>query len=589
MFIITLVRKSVFFLGISLFCATFCSLNLYGTHILGAEMSYYCSNPRTNTYTISLIVSIDCSGSPEAELDDPAVVGIFDDQQRIQREYGKFGIVPMVRSKTDTVVEQVWNSCGPSENLCILKGYYTGVVVLPPRTGGYILAYQRCCRTGGIVNITDPLAAGTTIRLVITEAGLARKNSGPQISSYSQTLFCSGENFELFSPVMDTYDVEKGKLEFSFYAPNLGADTSYSKPSTPVVPLTDSVSYKSGFFSTHPFGSTGNILLDNKSGKLTGRSELNSSFLVGVKIRELDKDGVLLSETHREFSLHFNACSGGVHAGFDYKLNLCADTVELKLFDRSILNGQNRNDFYYKITTHKDSFTVRDLNPVFKINGREGVIKILQYLETDSSCFDVEVEEIPFWNIKPIPFEGQFKICAGDTISVIQDYSAVPDYEWFPKTNLSCDRCAYSEFWPKKSTSYQLVTKYKECLRMDSFFIEVKKCPIQEKKKDPELDSLMQTHLYEGISAKLESSIPKFRIWPNPFIDQLVIQFPEVFWNEKNIWIEIYRPDGKLIFKNRFEPMEYEVIESGTLVGSGILYLKIECGSVIEWHKLIQK
>jgi hypothetical protein len=51
----------------------------------------------------------------------------------------------------------------PPQNICIEKAIYTKDLTLSPLAGGYHLAYQRCCRAGGINNLGNASNEGITI------------------------------------------------------------------------------------------------------------------------------------------------------------------------------------------------------------------------------------------------------------------------------------------------------------------------------------------------------------------------------------------------------------------------------------------
>ena len=74
------------------------------SHIVGGEMTYRCLGG--NRYEVRLTLRRDCfNGSPEAEFDDPANIGIFDGNGVILRDLGKFGVIQMPFRKDGTLNE----------------------------------------------------------------------------------------------------------------------------------------------------------------------------------------------------------------------------------------------------------------------------------------------------------------------------------------------------------------------------------------------------------------------------------------------------------------------------------------------------
>ena len=80
------------------------------SHIVGGEMTYRCLGG--NRYEVRLTLRRDCfNGSPEAEFDDPANIGIFDGNGVILRDLGKFGVIQMPFRKDDTLNEILKTEC----------------------------------------------------------------------------------------------------------------------------------------------------------------------------------------------------------------------------------------------------------------------------------------------------------------------------------------------------------------------------------------------------------------------------------------------------------------------------------------------
>ena len=139
----------------------------FATHIIGGEMNYQCLG--NNDYQISLTVYRDCFLG-EAPLDDTAYVAIFD------REGKLVETLPILLGSIDSI-QQLDACLLIPPNICVETTTYIDTVNLLPQTGGYHLAYQRCCRNETILNIIDPLNTGATYDILLTEAAMLSCNN----------------------------------------------------------------------------------------------------------------------------------------------------------------------------------------------------------------------------------------------------------------------------------------------------------------------------------------------------------------------------------------------------------------------------
>ena len=162
-------------------------LTIRATHIVGGEMNYTCLG--NNEYEITLTIFRDCyNGNPNAWFDNPASIGVFDAQNNLLQEV----LVPLMNNDTlDPVLTSECLVVPP--NVCVHTTTYRTVINLPPITGGYQLAYQRCCRNQTIVNIVDPLDTGATYGVTISERALEECNSNPKFQQWPPIYICVNE------------------------------------------------------------------------------------------------------------------------------------------------------------------------------------------------------------------------------------------------------------------------------------------------------------------------------------------------------------------------------------------------------------
>ncbi len=155
---------------------TFFQINsLIASHIVGGEIFY--DYLGANQYKISIVLYRDCN-STGAVYDDPLSLGIFSNTGTLL--YNELISFP----GSTNVPITFSNPCvTPPNDICIEKAIYTTILNLPPRVGGYTLAYQRCCRGPNVINLLYPDQTGLTLMAHIP--GLEtnfQQNSSPRFT-----------------------------------------------------------------------------------------------------------------------------------------------------------------------------------------------------------------------------------------------------------------------------------------------------------------------------------------------------------------------------------------------------------------------
>jgi len=300
------------------------SLSFYqasGSHIVGGEVTYqylYDSiSAQTNVtyykYQVNVIIYEDClNGQPLAiQQDNPAYFGVF---------YGTGQIFEMDTSENAgdkaipyassiPVPANFANACVTKiPATCLLKKTFSKTYMLPASSSGYIVAYQRCCRNGATVNITDPANNGATYfctipPMPVTNTSAVFRNYPPQIICLNNPLFYDHS----------ATDADGDSLSYEFCPACIGADQTDIKPppSPPdqLPPLYyDSVTYNFGFSSKTPITSYPEIQIDPVTGLITGTPSRVGRYLVTVCCHEW-RDGFLINTLKREFQFVVTPCT----------------------------------------------------------------------------------------------------------------------------------------------------------------------------------------------------------------------------------------------------------------------------------------
>ncbi|HRN37921.1 MAG TPA: hypothetical protein PLL18_13535, partial [Flavobacteriales bacterium] len=170
-----------------------CTMPCWATHILGGEMYYtYLGN---DNYQVTLRLYRDCGpdNTNNASLDLTAAIGIFNSAGVL------INTVSFILPSETTMPVVVDNPCLTAPpSICTRQGIYTGTIHLPSGTGGYTLAYQRCCRSPALVNLlNNPSQQGMTCTVQIPDISISGPNSTPVFDDDPPMVLCLNQTMAL--------------------------------------------------------------------------------------------------------------------------------------------------------------------------------------------------------------------------------------------------------------------------------------------------------------------------------------------------------------------------------------------------------
>lgn len=263
--------------------------SLLATHIVGGEMNYECLG--NDQYRISLKIYRDCdTGVPW--FDNPVVVGVFDAQTNSYIKSISFHLDP---NSNDSISSHYPDSC-TSPSFCIHTTTYIDTTTLAFSNSGYILSYQRCCRSQDIVNITNPSAAGMTLTTEITPAALLSCSSSPRFNREVPLILGANDTFSIN---LGATDIDGDSLVYAFYAPFDGANQGNPMPNPPAAPPYTTVVYQFPYNSQVPLGG-GFCTWDSSTGDFVAAPTNSGIYVVGFSILEYNTAGQLLSKTYKD-------------------------------------------------------------------------------------------------------------------------------------------------------------------------------------------------------------------------------------------------------------------------------------------------
>lgn len=283
------------------------------THIVGGEIYYNCLG--NNNYQVTLKVYRDCSpnNTNGTQFDDPAPIGIY--------EGGFLYTTLYVNIQNITNVPLVINDpCMQAPpNVCVEQAVYTTTVNLPANALGYDIVYQRCCRNPSIVNIVNSQDYGSSYSAFIPPAGIVNCNSSPRFNSLPPLVICNGSNFSFDHSATDP---DGDDLVYEFYTPFNGGDPFNPAPNPPSAPPFGNVVWNTGFSQNTQIAGSTPFTLDVNTGLFEGVPNVNGLYVFGVTVKEY-RNGILLSQTYRDFQTTVTTCPSVVVSSVPVQTNLC--------------------------------------------------------------------------------------------------------------------------------------------------------------------------------------------------------------------------------------------------------------------------
>ena len=395
-------------LSIFAFLLLLLPLNSWATHIVGGEMNYTCLG--NNEYEITLTIFRDCyNGSPNAYFDDPASIGVFSgaNNNLIQNI-----LIPLDFMVNDTLEPTLSSECFVAPpDVCVHTTTYTTTVTLPPVAGGYILAYQRCCRNITISNIIDPLDTGATYSIFISEEALNECNSNAKFIDWPPVFICVNEPL-IFDH--SAIDIDGDSLVYTLCTPLQGASPLDPMPQPPYPPPYQEINWidppynESNMLNGGPGGEP--LVINPQTGLMEALPNTIGQFVVGVCVEEY-RNGVLISTTRRDFQYNVGVCSQTTSA-FQTSTIEC-DDLTVNFFNQSI----NADSYFWDFgdpTTTTDVSTM--MNPTYTYPDF-GTYTVTLIADPNTTCSDTLIVDITLFPciVCPTEVEGtDLTRCSGD-------------------------------------------------------------------------------------------------------------------------------------------------------------------------------
>lgn len=360
------------------------SVTAMATHIVGGEIYYECLGG--DQYLITLKIYRDCYNG-EAPFDSPATISVYTASGAHYTDlfapYSGSEILPVV----------INNPCLQAPpDVCVEEAVYTITAELPFVSGGYHIAYQRCCRNGGIQNIVNPGAQGSTYNVVVPEIALNSCNSSPYFNEFPPLALCIGD--PLFFDHSAT-DPDGDQLVYSLCTPFHGGSQAIPAPSPANGPPYTQINWANGYSSAVPIDANPQLSIDAVTGELTGTPTQAGQYVVGVCVEEY-RNGVLISTNNRDFQFNVVNCSANIEAVIPLQSSFHEPCDGLEVtFGNNSINAQYYLWDFGVMAILADS---SDLETPTYLFPDTGVYTVTLIANPGYACADTTVEEISVYN-----------------------------------------------------------------------------------------------------------------------------------------------------------------------------------------------
>lgn len=264
-------------------------------------MTYECLGG--NNYRFTMVLYKDCLDPASPDFDRPGYFQVFN------ADNNSLYNTETVDPSNEGNVVPVLSGC--IENLpafCTKVATYTFTINLPNNNNGYIIAYERCCRNGGVINLDNSGSTGTAIFVKLTKQAMQLCNKAPVFQMDPPNFVCINSTLDIdFSAT----DPDGDRLVYSLCAPYTAGDQNNPTPPTsgPInYPPFDVVAYYPGYSFIQPLGAGSLISIDSLTGKISGIPKTQGLFTIAVCVKEY-RGATLLSETIRDFQINVQNCA----------------------------------------------------------------------------------------------------------------------------------------------------------------------------------------------------------------------------------------------------------------------------------------
>ena len=425
--------------------------------MVGGDITY--KHIINDSFEITLILYIDCiNGNPQAIAQDAnAMIGVFDTTGNLIKTILENRSLPIRINSVN------YNCVQPPTNACVDKYTYTYYTSLPQIPGGYILAFQRCCRNNSITNIVNPNATGATYWTRIRDTAQTNGyNSSPVFNTLPPNFLCNNSGFVFNHSATDP---DGDSLSYELYTPYTGADQSSPMPRPPVAPPYYGVVWASPFDVNNMMKGLPELSIDSISGIIKVIPKIIGQFVVGIGVKEFRK-GLLIGFTRRDFQFNVLACQFNIVSSFTKDIKVCNDTV---VFINNSIGADSYLWDFGDSTKSNDTSTLKEPTYVYPKHGNYNI----KLLVKKGNCSDSTTAQVIIFG-DTLPFAGRDTvICIGASVLLGSNDTSTFNYRWQPALFLNDTAISRPLSTPEYSIKYYVTRTNDLCTNTDTVSITV--------------------------------------------------------------------------------------------------------------------
>lgn len=415
------------------------SSEVSATHIIGGELHYECLGGN-GQYRVFITIYRDCDNGI-ADFDDPAILGIFDeDTTQIELQ------LPL--GQRDTLTPIVADSCLIPPNICVETTEYVVDIVLPEPVGGYYFSYMECCRNDDIVNIINDEQTGSVFLSYLSNEKYLECEDGLDFENWPPLAICIDEPIDWDHSVIQDRIPPGHTLEYRLCTPLNVPEPIFLRDTTPIpddatfqeiLEFYDSVQWEVGFSEDLMLNGNPDIAIDEFTGLITGVPEQLGRYVIGVCVEEYNEDGDLVSYLRRDFQYNVADCDNS-NASFNVDSVFCYyEGEQLEIFVENTTTFAN--DFFWIVENGTDTLTSTEVNPVFNVPDT-GVYNIVLISKPGTAC--VDTSDVLSTKVVRTELMADFDVdiedCNADSTNVtFTDQSTTASYEMINRWEWSID------------------------------------------------------------------------------------------------------------------------------------------------------
>ncbi len=389
---------------------------LDASHITGGQMTYVCNS--TGNYEVTMVLYRDCGG---INLPADAILHIY------RHDNGVETTISTPLTSSSFIFDDFDNPCAtvPAGN-CVEKGVYVFEdVTIPLSTNGFVEIYYQTAALSDdyIGNVPNASIYGITVNALIPPITTSTCHDSPTFNSDPPLILCL--TLPLAIDLSVTPSNPNNTIEYEYFAPY---DNSPTSPLDwdPETNNFDTVLWDVGYTTYTPYGSAGGTNMTiNSNGFIQGVINQTNHYYAGVRVKEYDSSGDLLSIISRTFTYITVDCNITTSIIEFSETITCGElTVDFQE------NSTSSNEFYWEFgdpSSTDNISTENDPSHTFTEFG-EYTVMLISFTD-DIACADTAFETIELYDALPATILPNDPQClATNSFNFVSEIEGANDY-----------------------------------------------------------------------------------------------------------------------------------------------------------------